>query len=109
MPTRIAKIASAAALYIVAVSPLDALAAESFQIIAGNQTLQRPSASSMATGSGSFVTPKTASPAMATPAIVEQPIREFDPDRKIRAVGPRFLPDPAEAINLRVPGQTNAR
>lgn len=32
-----------------------------------------------------------------------------DPDRKVRAVGPTFLPDPQAATGLRVPGPTPAR
>ncbi|MBB6465052.1 hypothetical protein HNQ96_000899 [Aminobacter lissarensis] len=32
-----------------------------------------------------------------------------DPNRKVRAVGPTFLPDPQAAIDLRAPGQTPAR
>lgn len=45
----------------------------------------------------------TEMPAPATPAA------KPDPDRKVRVVGPKFLPDPPGATDLRVPGPTPAR
>lgn len=54
--------------------------------------------------------PKVARPAEADerPAPV-MPRPAPDPDRKVRAVGPAFLPDPRAATDLRVPGPTPAR
>lgn len=45
-------------------------------------------------------------PAADAPAAPTRPVP--DPDRKVRAVGPTFLPDPGEAIDLRVPAPTRA-
>ena len=129
MPSQSRKLVSIAALCLVAIGNLPALAdsrpcsqleasassgiagcdkTANFQIVAGNQALQRPTANPDEAGSGSFVMPQPASPTVATPNAV-RPIRALDTDRKVRVVGPRFLPDPAEAINLRAPGQTKAR
>ena len=33
----------------------------------------------------------------------EEPSREIDPTRRVRVVGPKFLPDQSEAIDLRAP------
>jgi hypothetical protein len=37
------------------------------------------------------------------PAVEELPTREIDPTQRIRVVGPKFLPDQSEAIDLRAP------
>lgn len=37
------------------------------------------------------------------------PLHDVDPDRKVRVVGPAFLPAPEEAINLRAPARRHVR
>jgi hypothetical protein len=129
MPSRSKKLANTAVLFLAAMGSLPVLADSrpcrqlegsassslagcdtkaNFQIVAGNQVLQRPTVSPDEADSGSFVMPQPASPAVSTPNAT-RPIRALDTDRKVRVVGPRFLPDPAGAINLRAPGQTKAR
>ena len=39
----------------------------------------------------------------------QRPLVEDDENRRIRVVGPRFLPDPEEAIDLRAPAPARAR
>ena len=67
--------------------------------------------------SGSIVTvpapAPVAKPAQAQPAaeaaeVVSEPV-EADPDKKVRVVGPTFLPDPSAAIDLQAPGRKTVR
>lgn len=54
--------------------------------------------------------PKAANPAQEDEASLPvTPKAAPDPDRRVRAVGPTFLPDPRAATDLRVPGPTPAR
>lgn len=48
---------------------------------------------------------------LATPPLRAKPpaLADDDGDRSVRVVGPRFLPDPEEAIDLRVPAPAPAR
>ena len=39
----------------------------------------------------------------------DAPAREIDPTRRVRVVGPKFLPDQSEAIDLRAPAPSEAR
>jgi hypothetical protein len=85
--------------------------ARDFETLAG-----RPPTGEEAMESGSFVTPpepKAKAPAPKTDVAVDkQPEAvavEPDADRKVRVVGPRFLPDPKGAIDLRVPARPEAR
>ncbi|MCR9135032.1 MAG: DUF2865 domain-containing protein [Alphaproteobacteria bacterium] len=53
----------------------------------------------------SIVKLQTAKPPLTThddsaTDIVEPPVRDLDPDRRVRVVGPMFLPDQSEAIDL---------
>jgi len=50
--------------------------------------------------------PKAANP--AAEAAAAGPTPEADENRKVRVVGPTFLPDPSKAINLRAPGPKKA-
>lgn len=50
-----------------------------------------------------------AKPVVAEPPAPAAPRPAPDPNRKVRAVGPTFLPDPQAAIDLRAPGPTPAR
>ncbi|WP_348777108.1 DUF2865 domain-containing protein [Mesorhizobium sp. KR2-14] len=107
-------------------------APRNFEIIAGNPPQQeaaevQPAAAIAPTEaepefSASIVKPEPPAPAasvesvaspeaMATVAAGDEPaaIRDLDPDRKVRVVGPTFLPDPEEAINLRVPARRHGR
>ncbi len=75
-----------------------------------------PAGRQTSTESGSFVTPPEPKPKAPAPkaqiAVEKQPEAvavEPDEDRKVRVVGPRFLPDPEAAIDLRVPDQPQAR
>ncbi|WP_394891985.1 DUF2865 domain-containing protein [Mesorhizobium sp. AaZ16] len=75
-----------------------------------------PAGRQTSTESGSFVTtpepkPKAPAPtaAIAGEAKPEAVAVEPDGDRKVRVVGPRFLPDPEAAIDLRAPDQPQAR
>jgi hypothetical protein len=87
-------------------------ATRDFDVLAGTppEGRQRP------VESGSFVMPPEPKPEIPAPtretAIEKQPEAaavEPDPDRKVRVVGPRFLPDPEAAIDLRAPAQPQAR
>jgi hypothetical protein len=65
---------------------------------------------SILAGEGRAVTAKPKPAAVAEPAPpAASPSQPPDPNRKVRAVGPEFLPDPQGAIDLRAPGQTPAR
>jgi hypothetical protein len=75
-----------------------------------------PAGNETSTESGSFVTPPEPKPKAPAPkaqiAVEKQPEAvavEPDEDRKVRVVGPRFLPDPEAAIDLRAPDQPQAR
>ncbi len=107
-------------------------APRNFEIIAGNPPQQeaakaQPAAAIAATEadpefSSSIVKPEPPTPA-ASAEVVENPAamaavatdddpaatRDLDPNRKVRVVGPTFLPDPEEAINLRVPARRHGR
>lgn len=64
---------------------------------------------SVVAGEGRAV-PKAAKPAQEDEApLPVTPRAPPDPDRKVRAVGPAFLPAPPTATDLRVPGPTPAR
>lgn len=90
----------------------DDSASPGFEIIAG--THPQPGAGAMATDptqSSSIVRPEIpAAPvakALGENRLVSHepsPERDLDPNRKVRVVGPVFLPDPEGAINLRAPG-----
>jgi hypothetical protein len=87
-------------------------AARDFEVLAGKP----PAGAEAPAESGSFVAPpepKLKAPApKAEIADEKQPEAvavEPDENRKIRVVGPRFLPDPEAAIDLRVPAQPRAR
>lgn len=90
----------------------DDTASPGFEIIAG--THPQPSAGSMATDptqSSSIVRPEV--PAAPVAKLLDNhlashepsPERDLDPNRKVRVVGPVFLPDPEAAINLRAPAR----
>jgi hypothetical protein len=83
--------------------------ARDFETLAGAP----PASKQTSTESGSFVTPPEPKPKAPAPIAVEkQPEAiavEPDEDRKVRVVGPRFLPDPEAAIDLRAPDQPQAR
>ncbi|PSJ63945.1 hypothetical protein [Pseudaminobacter soli (ex Li et al. 2025)] len=83
-----------------------------YEIIAGNP----PRADSPATGSdrthsSSIVKPEppaapTKVETASSTATRQPPVeRDLDPNRKVRVVGPVFLPDPEGAIDLRAPGR----
>ncbi len=86
--------------------------ARDFETLAGAP----PAGRQTSTESGSFVTPpdpKSATPApKAQIAVEKQPegvAVEPDENRKVRVVGPRFLPDPEAAIDLQAPDRPQAR
>ena len=65
---------------------------------------------SILAGEGRAVPAKPKPEPAADPAPqAASPSQPADPNRKVRAVGPEFLPDPLGAIDLRAPGQTPAR
>lgn len=82
-----------------------------FEVLAGKP----PAGGEAPAESGSFVAPsepkpegpapKTADAETKPEAVAVQP----DADRKVRVVGPRFLPDPEAAIDLRAPDRPQAR
>ncbi len=83
-----------------------------FETLAGSP----PMGEKPPTESGSFVTPPELKPEAPAPKVTEAGETnpeavavEPDPDRKVRVVGPRFLPDPEAAIDLRVPAQPQAQ
>jgi hypothetical protein len=84
-----------------------------FSVVGGTPAPERPQGEPSAVSSSivSFPAAKPAKPAQADtasePAAEEIPLDEEK--RKVRVVGPRFLPDPAEAIDLRAPAPTKAR
>ena len=45
----------------------------------------------------------TAADAGSTPTAPEPPVRDIDPNRRVRVIGPTFLPDQSDAIDLRAP------
>jgi hypothetical protein len=86
--------------------------ARDFETLAGAP----PAGNETSTESGSFVTPPEPKPEAPAPkaqiAVEKQPKAaavEPDADRKVRVVGPRFLPDPEAAIDLRAPARPQAR
>ena len=99
-----------------------AASGRNFTIIGGAPREETGSVgNSLDAGTTSFVTPRApgnrlriSEPRLPEPIRVDerpQPAeaRPMDEDRNVRVVGPRFLPDPEEAINLRAPAQTHAR
>jgi hypothetical protein len=89
----------------------DCNAARNFEVLAG-----KPAGAEVPAENGSFVTPSEPKPEAPAPradiAVEKQPEAvavEPDEDRKVRVVGPRFLPDPEAAIDLRAPDQRQAR
>jgi hypothetical protein len=85
--------------------------ARDFEVLAGKP----PAGDEAPAESGSFVTPfepKPEAPAPKTADVETKPEAvavEPDADRKVRVVGPRFLPDPEAAIDLRAPDRPQAR
>jgi Protein of unknown function (DUF2865) len=86
--------------------------ARDFETFAGTP----PQGDEVPAESGSFVMPPAPKPAAPAPKagidVTKQPEAvavEPDADRKVRVVGPRFLPDPEAAIDLRAPGQPQAQ
>lgn len=56
------------------------------------------------------ITPtRPAAPATDKAKDIKPAAREIDDDRKVRVVGPRFLPGPEEAIDLQAPARKTAR
>jgi hypothetical protein len=106
-------------------------APKDFEVISGNRPQQQPTETAPAaaiaeadpTFSSSIVKPEP--PAASQPsASVEDtkplenetaaadapsPVHDLNPDRKVRVVGPMFLPDPEAAINLRAPARRHVR
>jgi hypothetical protein len=87
-------------------------AARAFDVLAGTP----PEGKQAPAESGSFVMPPEPMPEAPAPktdvAIEKQPEAlavEPDADRKVRVVGPRFLPDPEAVIDLRAPARPQAR
>jgi hypothetical protein len=87
-------------------------AAGDFSVLAGSATPDRP-ASGASSVSSSIVAFPAAEPAKSPPAVSSGADEPAPPEipldeekRKVRVVGPRFLPDPAEAIDLRAPAPT---
>ena len=89
-----------------------------FEVIAGEhpsgiaeeegQTAGLPAAGSTGEAAGSIdirSDPSAAETAAAPEQPMEpsEPLPAYDPNREVRVVGPRFLPDPEEAIDLRAP------
>jgi len=86
--------------------------ARDFEVLAGKP----PAGDEAPAESGSFVAPTEPKPEAPAPkthiAVEKQPEAvavEPDADRKVRVVGPRFLPDPEAAIDLRAPDRPQAR
>jgi hypothetical protein len=86
--------------------------ARDFETLAGAP----PTGKQSSTESGSFVTPSEPKPKAPAPMAAdagetkpEAVAVEPDADRKVRVVGPRFLPDPEAAIDLRVRDQPQAQ
>ncbi|MEP9371475.1 DUF2865 domain-containing protein [Mesorhizobium sp. KR1-2] len=106
-------------------------APKNFEVIAGNRPQKETAEAASATVSteadptfsSSIVKPEP--PAASQPsASVEEtkqpetrtatadapsPVQDADPDRRVRVVGPTFLPAPEEAINLRAPARRHVR
>jgi hypothetical protein len=86
--------------------------ARDFEVLAGKP----PAGDEAPAESGSFVTPSEPKREAPAPKAVdvgetkpEAVAVEPDEDRKVRVVGPRFLPDPEAAIDLRAPARRQAR
>jgi hypothetical protein len=86
--------------------------ARDFEVLAG----KRPAGDEAPAESGSFVAPTEPKPEAPAPKAADVGVTkpeavavEPDADRKVRVVGPRFLPDPEAAIDLRAPDQPQAR
>lgn len=82
-----------------------------YSVIAGKPPVREESDAVEPAASGSFVGAQPgASPAPATPvpSTSALPAPE-DADRKVRVVGPTFLPDPSEAIDLQAPAPSDVR
>lgn len=60
-------------------------------------------------GDGRAVTPQKPKPQVEAPAALPAPPPASTMDRKVRAVGPAFLPDPQAATGPQAPGLTPAR
>lgn len=84
----------------------------SFQTI-GEQPLQADKDMALPRSSPSIIVPNTATPPRPTarqqPISANEEAHQPDPDRKVRVVGPMFLPDPEAAIDLQAPAQTQVR
>ncbi|PWJ85967.1 hypothetical protein C7441_102417 [Pseudaminobacter salicylatoxidans] len=90
--------------------------AQSLETIAGNPPApEAPLMEADPTKSSSIVRPETvAAPvksesATQANASEQLPEHDLDPNRRVRVVGPTFLPDPEEAIDLRAPGRKRAQ
>jgi len=93
--------------------------ATSFEVLAGNPpAAEAPLMEADPTKSSSIVRPQTVSapagPQSSASAVeagssADLPEHDLDPNRRVRVVGPTFLPDPEEAIDLRAPGRNRAR
>jgi hypothetical protein len=86
--------------------------ASNYSVIAGKPPSTQAEDEPALPVSGSFVAPPAgsapaseAAPEQVPPASVAEP----SADRKVRVVGPTFLPDPSEAIDLRGPVQSEVR
>ena len=77
----------------------------------GGPQATRPPQITSPTGSSILeVTPTRPAASATTTPTGHMPIeREPDEDRKVRVVGPRFLPGPEEAIDLQAPARKQAR
>lgn len=64
---------------------------------------------SILAGEGRPIPQSNKEPADAEKPVPATPAARPDPNRKVRVVGPKFLPDPQGATDLRVPGPTPAR
>jgi len=92
------------------------MSATSFEAIDGNASAsEAPVTETDPNKSSSIVRPQAlpapVTPASATQASASEQASEYDldPSRRVRVVGPTFLPDPEEAIDLRAPGQKKVR
>ena len=85
--------------------------AKDFEVLAGKP----PAGDEAPAESGSFVAPSEPEPEAPAPKTADVKTKpeavavEPDADRKVRVVGPRFLPDPEAAIDLRAPARPQAR
>ena len=86
---------------------------QDYSVTAGRPPLSGPSGDDPASGPSSIITLGTATPGSKTaiaPVPAIGPERdETAADRKVRAVGPTFLPDPKSAIDLQAPARTQVQ